>query len=342
LPRYGQAATAQRNAGTGKQPLNDQPLDCRPYYTQSNSILERRIKMKNVGIIGVGDMGMGMAKNLIKEGFPIKGFDINPIRLENFAKLGGTACSSCAEVASGTDTVFVMVLTAPQALDAIFGETGLAKNLQPGSTVILTSTVGKKPVEEIAAKLDAIGVNLIDSGVSGGAFGADAGTLTMMASGKKEVFDDNYAVLDAVGRDIYFVGERPGMGQVVKACMQVLVGCEYAGIFESLILGVKAGVDPEVLANVIVSSVAGSPLLKNTSQNILDRKFIGAGAAITVYYKDVNILLDLAKEYGVPMFATSQVGQYFQAGITKFPKEDNWSVIKLLEEIVGVEVKRVK
>ena len=296
--------------------------------------------MKTVGIIGVGDMGKGMAKNLIKEGFSVKGFDINPARLENLTKLGGTACSSCAEVAIGTDTVFVMVLTAPQAMTAIFGEEGLAKNLKPGSTVILTSTVGKEPVEEINARLAAMGVNMIDSGVSGGAFGADAGTMTMMASGKKEVFDDNYAVLDAVGRDIYYVGEKPGMGQVVKACMQVLVGCEYAGLFESLVLGAKAGVDPEVLANVIASSVAGSPLLKNTSQNILDRKFIGSGAAIAVYYKDVNILLNMAKEYGVPMFASSLVSQLFQAGITKFPLEDNWAVIKILEEIVGVEVKR--
>lgn len=298
--------------------------------------------MKTVGIVGIGDMGMGMAKNLLKEGYTVRGFDIDPVRLENFAKEGGVACANCAGVASGSDAVFVMVLNAAQANSVIFGDAGLSKSLRPGSTVILTATIGKKPVEEFAAKLADMGINMIDSGVSGGQFGAAAGTLTMMVAAKKEVFDANYPILDAVGKDIFHVGEKPGMGQVVKACMQVVVGCEFAAVFESLVLGAKAGVDPETLANVINSSVAASPLIKNCAQKILDRTFVGTGSAIGTYYKDVCITMDLAKESGVPMFTTSQVQQLFQAGITKFPKEDNWSVVKILEDIAGVEVKKGK
>jgi 3-hydroxyisobutyrate dehydrogenase-like beta-hydroxyacid dehydrogenase len=145
-----------------------------------------------------------------------------------------------------------------------------------------------------------------------------------------------------VGKDIFHVGEEPGIGQVVKSCLQVIVGCEFAAVFESLMLGVKAGVDPEVLANVINSSVAGSPLIKNCIQKILDRTFVNTGSAIGTYYKDICITMELAQESGVPMFATTQVKQLFQAGINKFPQEDNWSVIKILEDIVVAEVKKAQ
>ncbi|MGI6175824.1 MAG: NAD(P)-dependent oxidoreductase [Christensenellales bacterium] len=298
--------------------------------------------MKKVGIIGIGDMGMGLAKNLMKAGFSVKGFDINPVRLQDFANEGGIACDHCAQVAIDTDSIFIMVMNSAQAEDVIFGENGLSDHLKAGQTIILTATIGKTPVEQLYKKLQPLGVEMIDSGVSGGQFGAEAGTLAMMAAGKKAVFDDNYPLLQAVGKDIFHVGEEPGMGQVVKSCMQVVVGCEFAAIFESLALGAKCGIDPEVLAGVINSSVAASPLIKNAAQKILDRTFEGTGSAITTYYKDVCITMDMAKDCGMPMFVTSEVQQLFQAGITKFPKEDNWAAVKLYEYITGAEVQRVK
>jgi len=298
--------------------------------------------MKNVGFIGVGDMGMGMAKNLLKAGFTVRAYDMNSTRLQNFANEGGIACKSSAEVGLDSDVVFIMVVNAAQAEAVSFGKNGLVEGMKPGSTVILTATIGIKGAEKIADKLMEHKINLIDSGVSGGQNGANAGTMTMMASGNKQVFDNCLDVMNAVGKDIYFVGEKPGLGQVVKSCMQALVGCTQAATFELLVLGTKAGLDPKVLYDVISTSVVGSNLFKNTVPLILDRKFTGTGALSTITLKDLGITLDLAKELGVPMVATSVANQIFQAGATKSPGEDNQSVIKVLEDIVGVEVKSKK
>lgn len=297
--------------------------------------------MKNVGIIGIGDMGMGMSKNLIKDGFSVQGFDINPKRLENFKKLGGKTCSSCADVAVGADVVFVMVLNAAQAENAIFGEKGLSDKLKSNTTVILTATIGKGAVEAIAKKLlEEKNVKMIDSGVSGGQFGADAGTLTMMASGERSVFDSCQDVMNSVGKKIFYVGEKPGMGQVVKACLQAMGAIVYAATFETLILGAAAGVDIQILTDVVASSVCGTPSFKNAAEKIMDRAFVGTGSHVGTMYKDVGITMAMAKELGVPLPTTAIANQIFQATITKFPNEDNWAAIKLYEDIVGVEVKR--
>ncbi|MGI6175818.1 MAG: NAD(P)-dependent oxidoreductase [Christensenellales bacterium] len=296
--------------------------------------------MKQVGIIGIGDMGMGMSKNLMNAGFTLQGYDIRPERLQIFGQLGGKPCVSCAEVAKGADVVFIMVLNAEQAEKAIFGPAGLAENLRPKTVVILTATIGKKPVEEIAARLLEKDVHLIDSGVSGGQFGAEAGTLTMMASGKREVFDACQDVLQAVGKNIFYVGEKPGMGQVVKACLQAMGAIVYAASFETLMLGAAAGVDMETLVKVVSSSVCGNPSFTNAAEKILDRAFVGTGSHVGTMYKDVCITMSMAKELGVPLPSTAVANELFQATIKKFPNEDNWAAIKLYEDIVGVEVKR--
>ena len=235
-----------------------------------------------------------------------------------------------------------MVVNGDQAKSVAFGTNGLVEGMKPGSTAVLTATIGIKAAEEISNKLLEHGINLIDSAVSGGQAGANAGTLTLMASGKKQVYDDCLEVLNAIGKNINFVGEKPGMGQVVKSCMQALVGCTQAATFELLVLGTKAGLDPKVLLDVISTSVVGSNLFKGTVPLILDRKFVGTGALSTITLKDLGITLDLAKELGVPMMSTSLAREIFQAGATKSPGEDNQSVIKVLESIVGIEVKSPK
>lgn len=297
--------------------------------------------MKKVGIIGIGDMGMGMAKNLIKDGFAVQGYDINSKRLAAFEEVGGKACASCAEVGIGADVVFIMVLNAQQAENAIFGENGLAENLQSETVVILTATIGKAPVEAIAARLlEEKGVRMIDSGVSGGQFGAEAGTLTMMASGSRDVFDACQDVMQSVGQKIFYVGEAPGMGQVVKSCLQAMGAIVYAATFETLILGAAAGVDMQTLTDVVASSVCGTPSFKNAAEKIMDRAFVGTGSHVGTMYKDVCITMAMGKELGAPLPTTAIANQIFQATITKYPDEDNWAAIKMYEDIVGIQVKR--
>jgi 3-hydroxyisobutyrate dehydrogenase-like beta-hydroxyacid dehydrogenase len=297
-------------------------------------------KAKTVGFVGLGNMGYGMAHNLIKAGFAVRGADIRDEPKQRLVAEGGFAAATNAEVAQGADAVFVMVVNAEQAREVVYGTNGLIETLRPGATVILTSTIGREHAKEIAAVLADKGIHMIDSGVSGGLPGADAGTLTLMASGPKAVFEENLDVLRAVGDDdaIFHVGEEIGAGQVVKACMQALVGVTFQGTFEALVLGAKAGVSPQVLLDVLGSSVVGSTLFKRTTSYVMARDFVDTGSHIAVTWKDLGLTLDLAREAGVPMPSTALANQLFQTGMTMYPGEDNWAIVKVLELMAGTIV----
>jgi 3-hydroxyisobutyrate dehydrogenase-like beta-hydroxyacid dehydrogenase len=296
--------------------------------------------MKKVGLVGLGDMGIGMAKNILKNGFELTGFDLQEERLQMLSQLGGKPATSCREVAENSDAVFVMVLNGQQVKEVILGEQGLLQGLKPGSTIIVSATIHPSEIREVEPPVVKKGINLIDTPVSGGKSGADNGTLTMMAAAKKEVFEDCKEVLETVGQNIYHVGEEIGMGQTVKASLQALIGASFTAIFESLVLGVKAGVKAETLYEVFSTSAVGSPLFKNATKLIMERKFKGTGSHIGTMYKDLGISMNMAKEVGAAMFTASAAYELFRAGMSLFPDEDNWSIVKLLEQIAGTEVKK--
>ena len=296
--------------------------------------------MERIGIIGLGNMGMGMAKNILNAGYELTGYDIREAPLKELTQMGAQAADSPREVGERSGVVFVMVLNGAQVKAVVLGEQGLLEGMKSGSTIICTATIMRSEVMEVANAASEKGVHLIDSPVSGGAPGATAGTLTMMAAAKKDIFESNKGVLEAVGKNIYHVGEEIGMGQSVKAALTALTGSSYGGIFEALVLGAKLGVDPEVLYQVISTSMVGSALFRDTAKHIMKRHFKGAGACIQTMYKDLGITMSMAKECGVPMFTTSTAYELFQAGSSRNPDEDNWTIIKILEEIVGVEVKK--
>ena len=160
-----------------------------------------------------------------------------------------------------------------------------------------------------------------------------------MAAAKPEVLDAQRDVLHGISKVIFHVGEETGLGQTVKAALQAFIGATFAGIFESLVLGHAAGVKGETLFKVFNASGVASPLFENCARLIMDRKFKGTGSQITTMYKDLGISMSLARENGAAMFTTSAAYELFQSGISRFPDEDNWSIVKLLEEIEGTEVK---
>ena len=294
--------------------------------------------MRRVGFIGLGDMGMGMATNLLKQGFPLTGFDLRDSRLEELEKIGGTRAGSCREVGETSDTVFVMVLNGNQVNQVIFDDDGLAKGLAPGSTVVISATIHPSEVRELEAPLAEMGIHLIDTPVSGGKSGADEGALTMMAAAKADVLEENRQVLDAVSKVVFHVGEEIGQGQTVKAALQAFIGTTFAAVFESLVLGASAGVKGETMYEVFGSSGVSSPLFKGCSKLIMERKFKDTGSQIATMYKDLGITMAMAKETGAAMFATAAAYELFRSGISLFPDEDNWSIVKMLEQIAGAEV----
>jgi len=290
-------------------------------------------------MIGLGNMGIAMAKNIIENGFGLIGYDLRDERLEALKALGGKAASSPREVGQQADAVFVMVLNGEQVYKVVTAEDGLLQSMKAGSTIIVSATIEPREVREVARAVFAEGVNLIDTPVSGGKAGAEAGTLTMMAAAQKEVFAANQDVLRAVGEKIFHVGEEVGMGQTVKAALQAFIGASFAAIFESLVLGAKAGVKGETLFEIFSASGVGSPLFRNCAQLIMDRQFKNTGSHIGTMYKDLGISMAMAKENGVAMFTTSAAYELFQSGISLFPDQDNWSIVKLLEQIADTEVK---
>jgi 3-hydroxyisobutyrate dehydrogenase-like beta-hydroxyacid dehydrogenase len=294
--------------------------------------------MKRVGIIGLGDMGIGMAKNLIAGGFELTGFDLRAERLEMLKALGGIPADSLKTLAESTDFVFVMVLNGTQVMDVVAGEGGLLHSLKPGSIIDISATIEPREMRAVAEAVTAKGFDVIDSPVSGGKSGAENGTLTMMVSAKKAVYEAHQDVLKAVGEKIFHVGEEAGVGQTVKASLQALIGASFAAIFESLVLGSKAGVSGKTLYEVFGASGVSSPLFLNCAKLILDRKFKNTGSHIGTMHKDLGISMALAKEKGVAMFTTSAAYELFQSGISLFPEEDNWACVKLLEQIASTEV----
>ena len=291
--------------------------------------------MKKVGVIGLGNMGMGMAKNLIKSGFSVIGFDLDDKRLLKLKENGGSTATSTVQVGEETDAVFVMVMNGEQVKAVV---SDLVTVLKDRGTIILTATITPEEAREAYSIADREGVAMLDSPVSGGMDGAHNGTLTLMTAAKKSVFDDCIKILEAVSSNIFHVGEEIGEGQTVKASLQAFIGASFTAMFESLVLGSKAGIKGQILYDVFSASGVGSPLFKNSAGLIMDRKFKNTGSHISTMYKDLGISLNMAKKNGVPLFTAGAAYELFQAGISMFPDEDNWSIVKLLEQISGTEV----
>jgi putative dehydrogenase len=296
--------------------------------------------MKNVGIIGIGDMGSGIAKNLIKNGYETWGYDLTTERMAAFKEMGGQPAQSVADVGAHADVVFIMVMTGDQVKQVIFGENGLAQTLKKGSTIILTATIKPKEAREIGAELESSELNIIDSPVSGGFPGAQSGTLTMMAAGSDATLEVCKDVMAAVSANIHRVGTTCGEGQTVKACLQSLIGSQFSATFEAAALAAKAGVPGQVILDVFSTSSAGCGVVNNALEKIIDRQFEGTGSHINTMHKDLTISMNLGEELGVPLHTASAAMQVFHAGKSKFPNGDNWAATQVVEDIVGAELHR--
>ena len=296
--------------------------------------------MRMAGIIGIGDMGSGLAKNLIKNGFGVTGIDLKPERMEAFVALGGKAAKSPAEVGKASQAVFVMVMTGDEAKAVILGEEGLISHLPKGSAIILSATIKPKEARKIGEAMQNSGIHLIDTPVSGGFPGAQAGTLTMMAAAPKDILDKFAPFMDAVSANIHRVGTNPGDGQTVKACLQSLIGAQFSATFEAAALAAKAGVSGQVLFDVFSTSSAGCGVVNNALEKIIDRQFEGTGSHINTMHKDLTISMGLGEELGVPLHTAASAMQIFHAGRTKYPNGDNWVCTRVIEEIVGAELHR--
>ncbi|MYA89981.1 MAG: NAD(P)-dependent oxidoreductase [Boseongicola sp. SB0662_bin_57] len=293
----------------------------------------------NAGVIGLGDMGSGIARNLIKNGFEVTGLDLSVERVTAFAEMGGKPAASAAEVGANADAVFVMVMNGDQAKSVILGD-GLASSMATGGAVILSATVKPREAREIGEALAETGLHMIDTPVSGGFPGAQGGTLTMMAAAPDEVLDRFAPVMEAVSANIHRVGSKPGDGQTVKACLQSLIGAQFSATFEAAALAAKAGIPGQVILDVFSTSSAGCGIVNNALEKIIDRQFEGTGSHINTMHKDLTISMGLGEDLGVPLHTAAAAMQIFHAGRTRYPDGDNWVCTRVMEDIVGAELHR--
>jgi 3-hydroxyisobutyrate dehydrogenase-like beta-hydroxyacid dehydrogenase len=295
---------------------------------------EVKVTKETIGFIGVGRMGQPKASRLIAAGHPVVAYDIQGQALSAIANKGAATASSPAEVASRAEVVMVSL-----PLPAVVEE--VAMGISSGSrvkTYVDLSTTGPRVAKEVAARLATRGITAIDAPVSGGVAGAVKGTLAVMTSGPKEVCEGLRPALEAIGK-FFYIGPEPGMGQMMKLLNNLLSATNIAATSEAVVLGVKAGLDPHVMVDVIN---AGSG--RNTASEdkfpraILPRSF-DMGFAMALMTKDVKLCLDEAEAQGVPMWIGQAVKQVWQYGLAQGgPEQDFTEIIRHMEKWSNVTV----
>jgi len=296
---------------------------------------------KRVGIIGLGNIGFGMACNLLKAGFQVVAYDIRHETVEAVEKKGAAIAANAGVVGRQCSVVLSVVLNYPQNLAVLEGPDGLLQNMPAGGTLFVCSTISPAQARELADLAAKHNIRLLDSPVSGGREGAEAGTLALMIGGSREALEEHRGVLEAVSGNIYHLGDV-GMGETAKAINQVLVAVHDAVTAEALLLAARSGIDLKEMYSIINNSAGGSYMFKWRALRMIDRDFTPHGV-LKILLKDTNIVLNLAESLGLPMPLTSIVRQMFQAGVNQgLGDEDDAAVVKVLEQMAGFSLADVK
>jgi 3-hydroxyisobutyrate dehydrogenase-like beta-hydroxyacid dehydrogenase len=289
-----------------------------------------------LGYVGVGKMGGPMAERLLAAGNELVVFDTRPAALEPFVARGARAAASIAALSSEVDTVLVC-LPSPDAVRKVSQE--VAEAGTKVRTFVDLSTTGPRVEAEVAAALKAKGITACDSPVSGGVAGAKKGTLAVMLACPQELRTKMESLLAPLGK-VFYLGERPGLGQTMKLANNLLSAAAMAITSEAVVMGVKAGLDARQMIDIIN---AGSG--RNTAtdgkfpRSILPRTF-DYGFTNGHMYKDVKLCLEVAEEVGVPMWVGAAVRQLWAYSASHMgADEDFTTVIKCIEEWAGVEVR---
>lgn len=250
--------------------------------------------MKKIAFIGLGAMGRPMARNLVKRGFDVRGYDLSAAALEDLRKAGGQVAASAAEAATGADAIVLMVVNAAQAERILFDDGALAV-APKGAIVCLMATCPPKTVETLAARVAERGCAFVDAPVSGGTVGAEAGALTIMAAAAPATFEAARPALEAMGSRLIHVGERPGQGAIVKTINQLLCGVHIAAAAEALALAQKIGVDPAGVLEIVQDTAAGSWMLKNRGPRMLQSD-PEVTSAVDIFVKDLGLVLEAGRD----------------------------------------------
>ena len=289
--------------------------------------------MRNVGVIGLGAMGSGMAGSLRRAGHKVHVCDARPGVAQAFAAQGGVACATPAELALQCEVVISVVVNAQQTESVLYGEQGAAAAMAPGSVFVMCSTVDPNWSMAQEARLEAMQLHYLDAPISGGAARAASGEMTMMTAGKPAAYERCGTLLDAMAAKVYRLGDTAGNGSKVKIINQLLAGVHIAAAAEAMALGLREGVDAHALYEVITHSAGNSWMFENRMAHVLAADYTPL-SAVDIFVKDLGLVLDTARATKFPLPLASTAHQMFmQASTAGFGGEDDAAVIKIFPGI---------
>ncbi|MGW0817670.1 L-threonate dehydrogenase [Streptomyces viridiviolaceus] len=286
-----------------------------------------------VGVVGLGAMGLGMARSLRNAGFDVGVHDLRPSVVADFARDGGTAYASAGDLAAAVDVLVGVVVNAAQVESVLFGADGAAERMRPGAVYVMCSTVDPGWSTALEGRLAEKGVLYLDAPISGGAAKAAVGELTMMTSGSAAAYAVADPVLEAMSATVYRLGESAGLGSKVKIVNQLLAGVHIAAAAEAMALGIRAGVPAEALYEVITHSAGNSWMFENRMAHVLAGDYTPL-SAVDIFVKDLGLVLDSARpeKFPLPLAATAHQ-MFLQASASGLGAEDDSAVIKIFPGI---------
>jgi len=293
---------------------------------------------KHVGFIGLGNMGAPMAGRLLDAGYQLTLFDARPAAMQALIKRGARSAASAAAVASAVETVLVSLPTPDIVRQVALGADGIAAGTKV-TTFIDLSTTGPRAAAQIAQGLAEKSIATIDSPVSGGVSGAQKGTLAVMVACAAERFEAVRPMLEVIGK-VFYLGDKPGMGQMMKLANNLLSATAMAITSEAMVLGVKAGLDPRTMLDVINAGSGRNSASQDKFPRAVVPRTFDFGFATGLMYKDVKLCLDEAAALGVPMWVASAVRQLWHLADIELGSESDFTqIVQCIEKWAGVEVK---
>jgi 3-hydroxyisobutyrate dehydrogenase len=288
---------------------------------------------KRIGIIGLGRCGMPAAQKYLQSGYDVLGFDRRAEALAKLKDTGGTPVASPAQAASEADTILVLVLNDEQVTEVVTGASGILEGATSESTVICMSTINRDTLQHVADRCAERQVGFVDSPFTGGPARIAAGTLTLIAAASPEVLAAVRPILEVIGT-ITVSGDKPGMGQAVKHCNQLLVTAIHAATVELITLAETSGVDPELVCQVVGSGIGGNDYFRLLSKAMLEETTSPGGMG--QLWKDVNIVVNSGRRYNLPLLVATAASHYFNMAISQgLAEEDSARLIEVMRRMSG-------
>lgn len=294
---------------------------------------------KKIGFIGLGIMGKPMAENLIKAGYSLCVHDIVQEPVKELTSLGAIKGKSAKDISEKSEVVITMLPTSVEVKEVYLKDDGILMGLKEGGTAIDMSTIEPMISQEIAAIATKKKIEMLDAPVSGGQLGAIEGTLTIMVGGKEEVFNQCKEIFEAMGKNIYYCGAI-GAGEVVKIANNLVCAINMQATCEAMILGIKAGVRPKTLFEIMSKSSAQNWALNTYMPKKAFRGDFEPGFMVDLMYKDLGLAHNLATQYKIPILLAATCRQVFElARAAGKGRKDFSAILTLLEETVGVKAR---